>query len=120
MGVFTLFTKFIRMADKQYIANNVGSIHHRETSHPLFNEGSICITNWKIFALSLCVIITFCAESIFKKSVSSLFYNYRWFILVQLNMLSLLFYLFIIFIRKMAEFHKKRKQQKHQKLESIL
>eukprot|EP01084_Bolivina_argentea_P038408 71004_1 len=110
--------------DFHEIPNNAGSIHNRDTAPLLVTHSNkksvsklfeMIRTNWEIFFYSLTIIITLCGESIFRKSVSTIMYNYRWFILILLNMLSFLFYLLIMFYRKikryMIRYQRKKKEE---------
>ena len=83
-----------------------------------------CIAICQMFLFSLVVTITFCGESIFKKSVSTVMYNYRWFILMLLNMLSFLCYLVILCVRKtvnlLSRINKKRMRKNRQLQNDLL
>lgn len=129
------------MADRQrnnyLITSNAGSIHNRANGPLLMGHHNVISSNNKtnnfmskcssiikqdcqILLLSFMIIITFCGESIFRKSVSTIMYNYRWFILMLINILSFLLYLFIILYRKIKSYvisyqRKKRKQEKKQR-----
>lgn len=108
-----------------YIANNVGSIHHRSTQH-MYSQSSRssvkwlqCVgADWQLIMVSALIIVSFCGESLFRKSLSTVMYNYRWCMLMLLDLLSMTLCVALLSFRKLQTLwlrHKKRTKRRHQK-----
>jgi len=75
----------------------------------------VLVGDWELLMVSMVVVSSFCGEAIFRKSVSTVMYKFRWSILVIMDLLSMMLCVAIILYRRlkaaMAAFKKKRRRR---------
>ena len=78
--------------------------------------GTVLSYNWKSLFLSLFCFISFVGESIFRKSLSTNMYNYRWSMLVLINGLTFIILIIILITDRVVKKWYKKRQRKLKKM----